>query len=172
MNHSNNLCKALISILMIDIICSNAFCINQKNQQEQPLITTTNFYFQYLGTYEDSCSSQRPCAVSQGLNCINDSCTCSDNLYILCCFVWIQILKVYFFSPLWSNWELQCVKCDPGWIYLNYRCILPIQNTPVLYDDAKTYCSSYDSSILEFYDDVDLNSCMDATAPHNGFYVS
>ena len=81
-------------------------------------------------------------------------------------------LIVFFFSPLWSNWEVQCVTCPTGWTYLNYRCILHVQGTPVSYNDAQTYCSSLNSSVLEFYDDVDLNSCMKETASNDGFYVS
>ena len=46
------------------------------------LIFGTFYSFNWcLGTYEDSCSLEKSCDSTQGLQCINNTCKCSQKLY-------------------------------------------------------------------------------------------
>jgi hypothetical protein len=91
----------------------------------------------------------------------------SENLFFI-----FNNLNEFYSSPLWSDWDIQCVKCKPGWMFKNYRCIINFENIIAPYNNVKEFCISEESNLIFFYDDVDLQNCVKGRLPGNGYFVS
>lgn len=122
-------------------------------------IITATFYiststpYHLPGTYGDSCSSIELCSASQGLSCNNGNCNCGPSF------------------PLWSSWDIQCVKCQPGWTFKNFRCVLIYENVTGNYENLIEFCAEKTSNLILFYDDNDLNDCINTVFIEPGYYL-
>ena len=66
---------------------------------------------------------------------------------------------------------MQCVQCKPGWMFKNFRCVLNFENENAPYSAIQEFCSLQNSSLICFYDDVDLENCIKGVLPGNGYFV-
>lgn len=56
---------------------------------------------------------------------------------------------------------------------MNYRCMQMPHSLILDFHQSQDYCASLNGSVMTFYDDVDLNSCLaDPMMPEEGCYVS
>ena len=67
---------------------------------------------------------------------------------------------------------MQCVKCPPGWMFKNFRCIIMYENENIgTFQQDKQSCAAINSGVLTFFDDIDLLDCIQNSFPQS-YYVS